>query len=233
MKLKVVVFSDTHTSHKVVKLPECDICFFAGDLTGHGRKNEAESFIKWFNSQYQCLYKVFIAGNHDICFDKKYDLQTNANKWLPELFTRYQVNHRDNSLYYLENSGIELLGLKIWGSPVTSWFKGDEFCFNKHSGNEINAVWDMIPGDSDIVITHNPAAYILDYTFEYGNQYLGCNYLREKLETIKPKLHVCGHIHEGYGVIDKGDTVYVNGSICDSNNKVKNKPIELEIVIER
>jgi len=56
-----------------------------------------------------------------------------------------------------------------------------------------------IPQGVDIVMTHGPAANHLDLCARDGNR-AGCEHLWRALERVKPRLHCCGHIHEGYGV---------------------------------
>jgi len=44
-----------------------------------------------------------------------------------------------------------------------------------------------------VLITHGPPQYHLD------NGNLGCAGLLEEIWLVKPRLHVCGHIHSGHG----------------------------------
>ena len=52
--------------------------------------------------------------------------------------------------------------------------------------------------------------------------------LLKKVNKIKPKLHVFGHIHESYGTIKKEETIFVNASSSNINYQVINQPIILE-----
>ena len=51
--------------------------------------------------------------------------------------------------------------------------------------------------------------------------------LLKKVNQIKPKIHVFGHIHEGYGMIEKGKTIFANASSVNSNYQMVNAPIVL------
>lgn len=50
----------------------------------------------------------------------------------------------------------------------------------------------------DIVMIHGPAKYRLDNS-KYGGKCTGCPHLFGALRRAKPKLHVFGHVHWGYG----------------------------------
>ncbi len=82
---------------------------------------------------------------------------------------------------------------------------------------------DLIPGDTDILITHGPPFGILDMTIR--GEHTGCEELLRKIERVKPKLHVFGHIHEDHGQETKGDTIFVNASVLDSDYQLVHKPV--------
>lgn len=44
----------------------------------------------------------------------------------------------------------------------------------------------------------------------------GCEDLMNKIKSRKkpPRIHIFGHIHEGYGAWSDGNTLFVNGSTC-------------------
>jgi hypothetical protein len=58
-------------------------------------------------------------------------------------------------------------------------------------------LWDKIPLDSDIVITHTPPKYHCDE--KNDRRSVGCESLRCMLWRVRPRLHICGHIHESRG----------------------------------
>ena len=233
--MKIIAISDTHTFHKYLTLkgmgsilPEGDLLIHSGDLTGLGHRDEVEEVFKWFAeiAPYYTHGIVFIAGNHDKSFDPKYNYLDNQRKkpdWLEEKLATLPSN-----VHYLENSGLEIEGLKIWGSPITPWFYGDRWAFNKHRGEEINNVWNTIPNDTDIIITHGPPAKIGDF-IPSSREYVGCSDLLHRIQVIQPKLVCFGHIHESYGAHKVDETLYVNASICDANYDPTNKPHVIEL----
>lgn len=193
--MKIIAISDTHGQHQKVKIPEGDLLIHAGDISEYGTENEVHDFLRWFAKQ-PCTYKVFIAGNHDLFFE-----QANAKKY--KIFADLKAQN----VFYLQNSGIELNGLKIWGSPVTPYFLG--MAFNKQRGEEIKKTWNRIPMDTDILITHGPPFGILDNG-------LGCEELLAKVIQRKPKLHVFGHIHNAYGTYQENNKKFINASLTDT-----------------
>jgi len=106
------------------------------------------------------------------------------------------------SITYLENSSatIYLKGpktcFKIFGSPSSPGRRG--WAFQYWDPLDASKLWEKIEDDTDIVITHTPAYGHVD-TAEPGDK-AGCPILLEKLAKVRPKMHVCGHIHSGRGV---------------------------------
>ena len=59
-------------------------------------------------------------------------------------------------------------------------------------------MWSSIPPAVDILVTHTPPHLHCDASASRGAS-LGCEDLRRALGLIRPRLHVCGHIHEARG----------------------------------
>ena len=116
--------------------------------------------------------------------------------------------------------------VKVWGSPWQPEFYN--WAFNlPRKGEELKNKWDLIPSDIDILITHGPSFGKVDKVIgQYDN--LGCELLTERIQTIKPKIHVCGHIHSGYGYVFDGQTHYINASVLDENYYFTQKPLSVE-----
>jgi len=205
--MKLVIISDTHTKEKDIILPKGDILIHAGDFDIRGSL-DLQIIIEWFESL-DFKHIVWIAGNHDLYLEQLF--KANINPIMPE------------NIYYLCNSFIEIEGIKFWGSPFSPQF-GIGWAFNSHRA-ELKELWDIIPEKTDIVITHCPPFGIND---EVKGVNQGCAFLRDKLKEIKPKYHIHGHIHEGYGIYQDEKTVYINASIMDEFYNPCNKPIEIE-----
>ena len=193
--MRIVLISDTHNQHHGLDLPEGDILIHAGDFSGRGRVSEAQQFLDWFGSRPH-PHKVLIAGNHDFICEKE-----------PALFDSMVPDN----VIYLNDSGVEIEGVKIWGSPIQPWFF--DWAFNRQRGADIAKHWALIPEDTDILVTHGPPYGILDRTDD--GKLVGCEELIKVVERIRPKIHVFGHIHEAHGSLIKDGTHYVNASILN------------------
>lgn len=206
--MKIVLISDTHGQHDLLDLPQGDMIIHAGDVSIRGTADEVDRFLSWYESlDYQ--YKIFIAGNHDFFFeDATSDI---LSLTIPE------------SIIYLNDSGVTIENLKIWGSPITPRFH--DWAFNKDRGYDIRQHWDLIPADTDILITHGPAYGILDKTITQEN--VGCEELLQAIEKSKIRLHVCGHIHEDYGRHITSRTQYINASVVDIMYNIVNDPVRI------
>jgi Icc-related predicted phosphoesterase len=85
----------------------------------------------------------------------------------------------------------------------------------------------MIPMDTDILITHGPPMGKLDYV-RYDNLNVGCEDLLTRIQEVKPKIHVFGHIHEGYGYVFDGTTHYINAAVLNGRYEYRNKPLTID-----
>lgn len=226
--------SDTHGRKPNIKdVPFCDVLVHSGDLTTFGYKHEVVSMIDWFQNLIRigkCRHVVFIAGNHDRSFDPKYAAEYKGitgmlrPDWLIEILSGL----KHTNIHYLQNSSIEIEGIKFWGSPVTPWFHGERWAFNRYRGDHIDEIWKMIPFDTDVLITHGPPSYKHDFTVR-TEEYVGCENLRFRIKEIKPKLVCFGHIHEGYGWSHDENTIYSNGSQCNEYNEFRFRPLMYRI----
>jgi Icc-related predicted phosphoesterase len=121
----------------------------------------------------------------------------------------------------LVNSGVVIEGIRIWGSPVTPL---PGVAFGMPDAAERKKLWAKIPTGTDILITHCPPYGILDQ--ETGSElHQGCHELREALLRVRPRLHVFGHVHGGYGTLQTADTYFVNAALYDKLNDVEPRPI--------
>ena len=70
--MRITHISDTPNKHNQLngKLPGGQLLIHSGDISSLGREYEVESFIKWFGKQ-DYTHKVFVAGNHDMSFDRE------------------------------------------------------------------------------------------------------------------------------------------------------------------
>ena len=86
------------------------------------------------------------------------------------------------------------------------------------SPRELEAVYSRIPSGVDILISHQPPFGYGDrmYTAHAGGlENVGSHELLAAIERVKPKLVICGHIHEGRGRYEHQGIPIVNVSVVD------------------
>jgi Icc-related predicted phosphoesterase len=197
-------------------LPGGDLLICSGDISGRGSITEIENFMKWFDEIDNYDTKVFIAGNHDFGFE-------NENEKLIGLLTGYK------NIDYLQDERMDLWDgndeqLVIYGTPWQPEFHN--WAFNLPRGEKLKEKWDKIPVDVDILITHSPPFGKLDFV-QYNNINVGCEELMKRIGEIKPKIHVFGHIHEGFGYVFDGNTHFINASVLNERYEFRNRPVNV------
>mgnify|MGYP002397491119 CR=1 FL=1 len=222
--MKIIFLSDTHTFHNHISVPDGDMVIHAGDYTSRGSIAEVSSFLYWF-SNLPHRYKIFINGNHEY---EMYENPSLLKAMIPD------------NVYYLENSSVVIEGIKIYGSPYTKRY--GLWAYQYNTREDAVRIWDTIPEDADIIITHQPPYGILDkvpYNTSSSGLYTptetleqsssqGCEDLLNKVRTVRPKLHVFGHIHESAGILTVDNTIFVNASICTNHYIPSNSPTVVE-----
>lgn len=202
------------------EMPGGDMLIVAGDLTAHDKPDELWNFSQWVMKQ-DYKHKIVIAGNHDNVFYNQY--KTGEKPFVPFI--------------YLCDSSFEIDGLKIYGSSWTHWFKNVNPNCTAFMIPEENLKWrwENIPSNTDILITHSPPYGILDdIDSTPHDKRMGCPHLLKRVLEIKPKLHVFGHIHEGYGRLDVKwndyrKTVFVNAAHMNVHYMPENEQIRVTL----
>lgn len=234
-----VCISDTHGKHREMPaLPTGDVLVHAGDFSMTGLLDEIEDFVEWFAGVPGFKYKVVIAGNHEPTLDVDYyaehwrkfhpGYQVSPENGLPigdpnapgkQDAARAQELLRTNSRFtYLEDSAATVLGYKVYGSPWTPHIvpKLRSWGFGVDRGTEAASVWQDVPTDTDVLITHGPPAGHGDLVNGEELDRAGdVNLLAEVTERVKPLYHVFGHTHHGHGFTTNGTTRFVNAAVCD------------------
>lgn len=215
--LKLVVISDTHCQQ--FPIPEGDILIHCGDHTFKGTYQQSFAALQWLFEQPH-KHKIIIAGNHECGWDRDF-------MGSQYMFVKERMLETFHNFIYLENSGIELMGLKFWGSPVQPQFYN--WAFQKARGPELARHWEQIPEDTDVLITHGPP-YGFGDTNKHDERF-GDEDLLARVRVVKPSLHLFGHAHDGYGEWLSEGTLFINAAILNEDYKVANKPVEVEITL--
>ncbi len=210
--MKLVCISDTHSMHRrIPEIPEGDVLIHSGDCLGAGTLDNLEDLNDWLGTLPH-RHKIIIAGNHDWVFQEAPDLArdvlTNAT--------------------YLEDSGVEIEGLRFWGSPWTPTFM--DWAFMLDRGEALHEKWELIPDNTDVLITHGPPKGFGDgASLGFQCQNVGCDQLLDRIQQLALKAHIFGHIHEGYGEYSLGKTRLINASTCTVRYQPDNAPVVLEV----
>jgi predicted phosphodiesterase len=235
---RIVCMSDTHGKHNDLPfLPKGEVLVHAGDLTQYGETDAIQCLSRYFEKQSELFgfhQIICIAGNHDITFHPDYYEKTWSRhiRQYDSMETRQALQHCD----YLEDSFTNLLvkashkptssNLLVYGSPWTPNFF--RWAFNLERGQALQQVWSRIPHETDILITHGPPQGRGDMTLHSGH--FGCHNLLEEIQLrVRPRLHVYGHIHEGYGTSFDGHTLYVNASNLDIGYEAINPCLVIDL----
>ncbi|KKM06798.1 hypothetical protein LCGC14_1740350 [marine sediment metagenome] len=217
--MKIIAISDTHGKHRDLEfrksMPAGDMIIHAGDVSNVGTLAQINDFLYWFGGlDYE--HKIFIAGNHDFMFEQNSVLARNL---IPE------------GIHYLEDSSVTIDGIKIYGTPHSKLFM--KWAFNRNKPQR-KALWELIPEDVDILVSHAPVYRILDavdeqYLAAGADANVGCPYLRDDvLFRIKPDILICGHIHNQVGTEVVGNTTFYNVSVLNELYQCVNEPTVIE-----
>lgn len=240
-KIKICCISDTHTQHRQLEIPECDLLIHAGDILGRDETHVLLDFNDWIGELKDAgtiKEAVVTSGNHDMILDK------DSPFWFVPGLKEQLTN-----FIYLEHEHVEVMGLKIFGSPYSAQFYNWAFMYER--GPDADALWDQIDDDVNIIIVHGPPAGIADALppdWHVNNpdeitdwdslETVGCYHLADQLKRMSElKLGVFGHIHFSYGCYDKDGnrtkditkTKYIGASSCTEAYKPTNPPIVIDV----
>lgn len=196
--MRLVAIADTHLYHRPLEVPEGDVLVHAGDMCRRGSLDELSLAADWIRAMPH-RHKIVVAGNHDWAF-ALHPAEARA------IFD-------GDGMTYLEDAGATIDGVRFWGSPWQPAFHG--WAFNLARGPELAARWALIPEGLDVLITHGPPAGIGDRSSMTGRT--GCADLRARVATVRPRVHLFGHIHEDGGAWPLDGTCFVNCTTWESD----------------
>ena len=206
--IKVVAMSDLHGVLPPPKIiPKCDLILIGGDIcASHVVLDQSI----WLNLEFKPWLEklpadkiIGIAGNHDFIWEK-------APHFVPKL-----------PWTYLQDNSCEFKEWKIYGSPWQLRFY--DWAFNLDEP-ELERKWQFIPENTDILLLHGPPKGYGDHVKRDEN--VGSPSLIKRIQEVKPKLVVYGHIHAGFGVYECSGTTLANVSIVNEQYRWTNLPTE-------
>ncbi|KAL1982619.1 hypothetical protein VTN96DRAFT_1054 [Rasamsonia emersonii] len=231
IKTRICMISDTHTCRPNPPtdtsnpyrhpLPKADVLLHAGDITKVGHKIEHEAMVAMLKEA-EAELKIVIAGNHDITLDAEYYARMGRTRhrtgpledpaeirelWVGEDARKAGIVYMDEGVrtFTLSNGA----QFTLYASPYQPEFCQWAFAYERRV-DRFNPSPPVSPfqapnpvpsyPDVDILLTHGPPYGILDQVY-YSNQSVGCENLLKACKRARPRLHVFGHIHEGYGAV--------------------------------
>ncbi|KAI4864942.1 Metallo-dependent phosphatase [Hypoxylon rubiginosum] len=205
-RTRFVCISDTHNC--TVKLPKGDVLIHCGDLTNEGSFSELSKQVAWLEkADFEC--KLVIAGNHDLTLDTdSYEQYGNyfhnntpqnpigCQKLLTESESLTYLQHESRTIKLTSPSGPGTT-FDVFGSPYVPACGNWAFQYD-HTDAAAEKIWQDIPLSTDILVTHTPA-----HTHRDENRYrvaAGCEILRQAMWRVRPRIALCGHVHDARGV---------------------------------
>ena len=145
-------------------------------------------------------------GNHDITLDRDFytehgDSFHNQNfqdrdaciRLLKDYKSITYLNHESASIKLVKEEGPRT-SFTVFGSPYSP--RNGLWAFG-YAPDQASDIWDQIPLNSNVVITHTPPHHHCDESRTKAAT--GCEILRQTMWRVRPSLLICGHVHEGRG----------------------------------
>jgi Icc-related predicted phosphoesterase len=197
--MKIAAVSDLHGSYRdLPPMNAVDVVVVAGDFLASGKHvAELQDFASWVGGL-RARHKVVVAGNHDLILEE-------MGREAAECMFPADV-------HYLQDTGVDLEGVRFYGSPWTPRFY--DWAFMKPDV-DLQAIWNQVPVGLDVLVTHGPPLGSLDWVKRAGG--VGSKSLAEAIATrCRPRVHLFGHIHEWGGYVQVRDgTAYFNVATMD------------------
>jgi Icc-related predicted phosphoesterase len=204
--MRIVCIADTHELHRDLAVPPGDLLIHAGDITVMSKRPWMYRHFDLWLGELPHRHKIVIPGNNDYLLEDPKERKVITNATL------------------LVDSGVEIEGIRLWGSPVTPLYGG---AFGKSKPEDRSRHWAQIPEGLDILITHGPPFGVLDHCGS-AERREGCPQLFEAVFRAKPRVHIFGHVHHGYGLLRTSDTQFVNCSLMGEDGRLSRTPIVID-----
>lgn len=220
--MKFWFISDTHNRHEeLIVPPGIETVIHCGDESESGNEwlnePEARAFFEWY-SHLNIPNKIFTPGNHSTAIER--------GLVRPEQYPE---------ITFLIHEQTVIDGRVVFGSPYTP--KYFEWAYMR-AREDLDVVWQSIPSDVDILVTHGPPKGIMDVTRDHETRqpiHVGSKSLmRHVTQRIKPSIHGFGHIHDeprirNFGVAQHSPTTFINCSCCNQTGQLVNHGVVLNI----
>lgn len=226
--MKIVAISDLHGY--LPELPESDVIVLAGDFSPLTIQTDHIATLLWCKSDFipwtlnlRCKRFIFIAGNHDFtCV---------PHSWKSSFYSLVKSSGPEavEKVVYLENTSYTFESKVFFGCPysdIPNW------AFSTKAAESEG--YSKIKSNLDVLLVHQAPDYEKLGTSNIGTSLernFGSCDLFKVIQSTKPKVVVCGHIHSGNHneVQDEFGTRYFNASVKNEQYKVEYLPQVFEI----
>lgn len=215
--MRVAALSDQHGFLPAV--PACDLLIVAGDVCpdnlGPYFAGDNPALQKsWFDDKARpwlaaapAAHRLLTWGNHDWC-GERCDFSADA-----------PGAARSDTLQILNAASAHIQTgrerLHVWASP---WSKQFGFWAFMKPDSELAPFYAAIPDDVNVIVSHQPPYGFCDQVADFGSRRLrneGSRELLKAIDRVKPRVVICGHIHEGHGQAEHRGTTIYNVSVVD------------------
>ena len=209
--MKICFMSDLHGKYKQIDQDKIKghILIVCGDSFAQGiSEKELIDFNIWLGKT-KPRHRILIWGNHDT---------------IAERHPAYAKSLITNAIV-LCDEGVEIDGVKIWGTPYSPQFGRWSFMRDDRD-NDLGRHFGLIPDNIDILVTHSPPFGILDENV-YGDK-CGSIMLLNKIIKNPPKINAFGHIHEAHGQYSNNNTQFINCSLLNEHYLLVRYPVIID-----
>jgi hypothetical protein len=228
--MRIVALSDQH-GH-LPRIPPCDLLIIAGDvcpdrfgpfLAIHAPEQQKAWFdrhVRQWLADAPATHKMMTWGNHDWCGERC-------------SFRRDSPGEASSTdLQILVDEGVTLPiddgQVLVWMTPWSNQFMG--WAFMKPP-RELADVYAQIPEGVDILVSHQPPYGYGDRYLDVGSgkiEHLGSPELLAAIDRVRPKLVICGHIHDGYGRTEYDGIPIYNVTLVDEQYRLVHAPTVID-----
>lgn len=231
---RICIISDLHGN--LPNIEECDILCICGDIVPNNIQydlNESIYFLRhnfkdWIDTL-NINHIILIWGDHDFIGEYLYNSMYDQSKYL---------FGENSNIHILNDKSLEIYGIKFYG---TSWCPDLKELAFYGTSSFLKTVFNKIPKDTDILLTHYPAKFghqgiVLDHNKNFLKNF-GCEELKTAIDNIfgnkKKKTYIfSGHIHSGNHYYEiENNCIYRNVSLLDKEYNCEYHPLYIDYKI--
>jgi len=229
--MRIVALSDQHGF--LPDIPLCDLLIVAGDICPDRfgpfmARHDPFQQKAWFDhtarqwlASAPATHKLLTWGNHDWCGQAcsfRSDAPGHARS------TDLQILIDEGTTIPLPTGG----QISVWATPWSNTFM--QWAFMKEPG-DLEPVYAGIPRGTDILVSHQPPYGYGDRAFDLDSgqeRNVGSRELLAAIERVRPKIVICGHVHDGHGRYEHQGIPIHNVSVVDEQYRLVHSPTVID-----